>query len=77
VADPDAGGLKREVLALVGLVLAADALFIAAFVLWHVADRPPGLRAGFTALWTLVTLAIALRGLSRIRAARLRRRGVR
>ena len=74
VADPDAGALRREVLALVGLVLAADALFIAAYFLFHLADRPPGVRAGFTAGWTLVTLAIALRSLRRIRAARLRGR---
>jgi len=77
VAEPDAGALRREVLTLVGLVLGADALFIAAYFLFHLADRSPGVRLGFTAGWTLVTLAIVLRSLSRIRAARLRGRGAR
>lgn len=75
VADRDAGALRREVLTLVGLVLGADALFLAAYFLCHLADRSPGARLGFTAGWTLVTLVIALRSLVRIRAARLRGRG--
>ena len=74
VAGRDAGALKREVLALVGLILAADALFIAGYFLFHLAGRSAGVRAGFTAVWTLATLAIALRSLARIRAARLRGR---
>ena len=77
VADSDAGALRREVLRLVGLVLGADALFIAAYFLFHLADRSPGVRLGFTAGWTLVTLAIVLGSLSRIRAARLRGRRAR
>jgi hypothetical protein len=77
VADRGPGELRREVLVLVGLVLGADALFIAAYFLFHLADESPGARLGFTAGWTLVTLAIALRSLVRIRAARLRARGAR
>lgn len=77
VADPDAGALRREVLTLVGLVLGADALFLAAYFLFHLADRSSGVWLGFTAGWTLVTLAIVLRSLSRIRAARLKGRGAR
>jgi hypothetical protein len=77
VADRDAGALRRELLVLVGLVLGADAVFIAAYFLFHLADRSPGARVGFTAGWTVVTLAIALRGLARIRAARLRGREAR
>lgn len=77
VADRDAGALRREVLTLVGLVLGADTLFIAAYFLFHLADRSPGARLGFTAGWTLVTLVIVLRSLARIRAARLRGRGAR
>lgn len=75
VADPDAGALRREVLTLVGLVLGTDALFIAAYFLFHLADRSPAVRLGFTAGWTLVTLAIVLRSLARIRAANPRSRG--
>ena len=73
VAD-DPGTLRREVLALVGLVLLADVLFIAAYFLFDLAARPAPTRLGFTVAWTLVTLAIVLRGLARIRAGRLRRR---
>jgi hypothetical protein len=75
VAERDAGALRREVLVLLGLVLGADAVFIAAFFLFRLADRSSGVRLGFTAGWTVVTLAIALRSLVRIRAARLRGRG--
>ena len=75
VADRDAGALKREVLALVGLVLVADVLFIAGYFLFQLSGRSPGVRLGFTGLWTVVTVAIALRSLARIRAARLRGRG--
>ena len=77
VADRDAGALRREVLTLVGLVFGADALFIAAYFLLHLADRSPGVRIGFTAGWILVTLAIALWSLTRIRGLRLRGRGPR
>jgi hypothetical protein len=77
VADPDRGALRREVLTLVGLVVAADALFIAAYFLLHLAHESAGVRLGFAAAWTLVTLAIALRSLTRIRAVRLRGRGAR
>jgi hypothetical protein len=77
VADRDPGALRREVLVLVGLVLGADAVFMAAYFLFHLADRSPGARVGFTAGWTLVTLAIALRSLVRIRASRLPGRGAR
>ena len=73
VAD-DPGALKREVLALVGLVLLADVLFIAAYFLIDLTARPGPMRLGFTVAWTLVTLALVLRGLARIRA---RRRGAR
>ena len=74
MAESDAGALKREVVALIGLVLLADALFIGGYVLVHLPERSDSVRLGFTALWTLVTLAIALRSLTRIRAARLRGR---
>ncbi|MGH7515495.1 MAG: hypothetical protein ACREOQ_21535 [Gemmatimonadales bacterium] len=67
--------LKREVLALVGLVLVSDALFLAAYFLFDLPTRSGAARLGFTAVWTLVTLAIVLRGLARIRAECLRRRG--
>ena len=61
-------------LVLVGLVLAVDALFIAGYYLAGVTRRPAGIKAGYTAAWTLAVLLVVLRGLARVRAERLRRR---
>lgn len=69
------GALRREALALVGQVLIADALFIAAYFVFDLSGRSRAARLGFTAGWTLVTLALVLRSLGRIRAVRLRSRG--
>ncbi|HEX6105793.1 MAG TPA: hypothetical protein VFZ26_09430 [Gemmatimonadales bacterium] len=73
MVSPDAGRLKREVLTLLGLVLVVDAVFVAGYVLGHVARGSDGLKLGYTALWTVATLAVVLRGLTRIRAERVRR----
>ena len=69
----DAGRLRREVLALVGLVLAVDAVFLAGYFLAGLARRPHGVKLTFAVVWTLVTLLVVLRGLARVRAERLRR----
>ena len=71
----DPGRLKREVLALIGWVVAVDAVFIAGYLAAGMARRPDGLKLGYTALWTLATLVVVLRGLLRVRAERGRRRG--
>lgn len=66
--------LTREVVSLVGLVVAVDAAFVAAY---FVAGLPRGsdhLKLGFTVCWTVATLAVVLRGLGRVRAARVRGR---
>jgi hypothetical protein len=67
------GGLGREVGVLVGLVLAVDAVFVAAYFLGHLGHAPDGVKLGFTALWTVATLTIVIRGLSRVRNARVHR----
>ena len=72
--DRGSGRLRREVLALVGLVLAVHAVFIAGFVLGGLDRRPHGVKVGYTAVWTLATLLAVLRGLVRVRAERVRRR---
>jgi hypothetical protein len=69
----NSGRLRREVLALVGLVLAVDAVFVAGYFLAGVARRPDGIKLGYTAAWTIVTLLVVLRGLTRVRAERVRR----
>ncbi len=65
--------LRREVLLLVGLVLALDGVFVAAYFLGHVRSASDTGKVVFTAVWTLAILILAVRGLSRIRNARLRK----
>jgi uncharacterized membrane protein YidH (DUF202 family) len=69
------GNLKREVLALVILVLGVDAIFVAAYFLAQVQSTSDSGKVVFTAVWTLVTLGVVIRGLSRVRRARLGRPG--
>jgi hypothetical protein len=67
----DRGALKREVLTLVLLVVVVDAVFIGFYLAFGMdASRGPR-RLAFTVMWTVVTLAVVLRSLGRIRAARL------
>jgi RsiW-degrading membrane proteinase PrsW (M82 family) len=63
--------LKREVLWLLVAVLAVDALFVSAYFVGRVRGASDPIKVAFTALWTLVTLGVVIRGLSRIRKARL------
>jgi len=70
----DRAALRREVLALVFLVVLIDAAFIGVYVGTRLAWAGSGLKVGFTILWTVVTLLVVLRSLGRIRAARLRLR---
>ena len=67
--------MKREVLALVILVLVVDAVFVAAYFLGHVQSASDTGKVVFTAVWTLVTLAVVIRGLSRVRRTRIGRAG--
>jgi hypothetical protein len=60
----------REALLLVGLVLLVDAVFVAAYYLGHLRRLSDPAKVAFTVVWTLVTLAVVIRGLSRIRKAR-------
>jgi hypothetical protein len=61
------------VLLLIGLALALDAGFIAIYFVGDVRSASDSAKLVFTAVWTLAILAIAIRGLSRIRSARLRK----
>jgi hypothetical protein len=65
--------LRREVLELVTLVLLVDGAFIGLYYVLGLAAAP-GVALGYTILWTAATLVVVLRGLGRIRAARLRLR---
>ena len=66
--------LRSAVLRLVVSVIVLDALAIAVY---HAADirlRPTSVRYPFFGAWILLTLAVVLPGLHRIRLARVRRR---
>ena len=63
--------LKRELLWLIGSVLLVDALFITVYFLADLRTTTDTAKVAFTAVWTLITLAVVLRGLSRIRRLRL------
>jgi hypothetical protein len=62
--------VRRELAVLVGLVLAVDGLFFGIYALAGVSRASPGVRLGFTALWTGATLAVVLPRLGRMRALR-------
>jgi hypothetical protein len=62
---------------LVALVLGVDALFVAIYFLGELRRASDAGKLVFTALWTLVTLGVVIRGLARIRSARLDRAGPR
>ena len=68
--------LRRELVWLVAGVLAVDAVFAGAYFLTGLRNSTDSVKLAFTALWTLVTLGVAIRGLSRIRRARLDRREI-
>jgi hypothetical protein len=65
--------MKRELFLLLAAVLVVDALFIAGYLLFHLAAAGDPVKIGYTAAWTVVTLLVVLRALTRIRS--LRRRG--
>lgn len=69
-----AGSVKGEALTLVLAVLAVDAVFVAIYFLAHLGHASDAIKVAFTAAWTLVTLAVVIRGLSRIRTARVHRK---
>jgi hypothetical protein len=61
----------REVLLLVGVVLLVDAMFVAVYFLSNLRTVSDPAKLAFTAVWALVTLAVVIWGLSRVRKARL------
>ncbi len=65
--------VKREALVLVGLVLVVDAIFIGVYFLAGIEGASDGVKLGFTVIWTVANLVVVIRGLGRIRSARLNR----
>lgn len=67
--------VKRELLLLVAAVVVVDALFIAGYFLLHLPTARDPAKVGYTAAWTVVTLLVVLRALTRIRSLRGRPTG--
>ena len=67
--------VKREALVLVGLVLAVDAIFVAVYFGTGIERAPDSMKIVFTVVWTAINLAVVIRGLTRIRSARVNRPG--
>jgi hypothetical protein len=63
--------VRREVLILVGLVVVIDVVFIAAYFLGGIDRSSDQMKLLFTVVWTVITLVVVLRGLLRIRQARV------
>jgi hypothetical protein len=66
--------LRSAVLRLAIGVVVLDAIAIAIYYLADIPLRPASIRYPFFATWMLLTLAVVLPGLHRIRIARTRRR---
>ena len=64
--------VKREVMWLVIAVLLVDAVFVSLYFLAGLDTASDSGKIVFTALWTLVTLAVVIRGLARVRSVRFR-----
>ena len=62
--------MRRQVALLIALVVAVDAVFFGIYTLANLGPSGPGMKLGFTVLWTLATLAVVLPRLSRIRELR-------
>ena len=65
--------MRRQVVLLVVLVVAVDALFFGIYVLAGLSRAMASTRLAFTVLWTAATLGVVLPRLGRIRALRRRR----
>jgi xanthine/uracil permease len=65
--------LGKQVVVLIAVLIALDAGFVAIYFLGNVRSASDGAKVVFTAVWTVAVLIVAVRGLARIRIARLRR----
>jgi hypothetical protein len=65
--------LRAAVLRLALSVIALDAIAITIYYVADIPLKPPAVRYPFFGAWLLLTLAVVLSGLHRIRIARVRR----
>lgn len=65
--------LRAAVISLAVRVVVLDAVAIAIYYIADIPLRPPSVRYPFFAAWIVLTLAVVLPGLHRVRVARIRR----
>lgn len=71
------GAAPRQVLVLIGLVLAIDAAALATYALANLGRAGPAARVSFVIAWTAATLAAVVVALRRVGSARRGRDGPR
>ena len=62
--------MRRQLGLLIGLVVVVDVVFFGIYVLADLGRAGPGVKLGFTVVWTVATLAVVLPRLTRIRELR-------
>jgi hypothetical protein len=60
--------MRRELFLLLAMVLVVDAVFFAGYFLFRLDAAGDPAKIGFIAAWTIVTLLVVLRRLTRIRS---------
>jgi hypothetical protein len=65
-----ARAMRRHLLEMIGLVVALDAIMLGIYYAMGVKYRPSRVQLVFTAVWTILTLIVVLRGMGRVRGAR-------
>ena len=63
--------MRRHLLEMIALVIVLDAITIGVYYALGMKYRPPRVQIVFTAIWTLLTLLVVLRGMGKVRKARL------
>ena len=71
---PAARAMRRHLLEMIALVIALDAVTIGIYYAAAMKSRSSKVQLAFTGVWTVLTLLVVLRGMGRVRAARLGRR---
>jgi hypothetical protein len=71
--SPAVSAMRRQLMILVGSVVALDLAAGGLYYALDIKDAASRTQMIFAGVWTVATLAVVLRGLSRVRAARGRR----
>lgn len=71
--SPNARAMRRHLIEMIALVAVLDAITIGIYYAVGMTSRAPRVQIVYTAVWTVLTLLIVLRGMNRVKAARLGR----